>query len=137
MLNLKLPTLANTPFSRAMSHLSERFANLYCSSQNAKKAEEQGWIKGPITPKSLKGLKKHGIPDKWTHTDFRAYLLDWLDKEGAHGMYELLKAVLMSFGKQLRSIRGEGEGEGEGVGRRQLLEKHRRNSILSPPFTLV
>ena len=104
-LGLKLATLANTPFSRAMSHVSERFANVYCS-QHGKGAERE-WIRGPVTPKTLKAAKKSGIPSAWTHTDFRAYMLDWLDREGAHGMYELLKNILVTFGGQLKSIRGE------------------------------
>lgn len=108
-LNLKLSTLANTPFSRAMSHISERFANVYCASQNAKQAEEEGWIRGPITPKTLKTARKNGIPAKWTQTDFRAHMLDWLDREGAHGMYELVKNILVVFGGQLKSIRGESQ----------------------------
>ena len=106
-LNLKLSTLANTPFSRAMSHLSERFANVFCSSRNAQQAEQAGWIRGPVTPKTLKAAKKNGIPAGWTHTDFRAYMLDWMDREGAHGLYELLKNILVTFGGQLKSIRGE------------------------------
>ncbi len=106
-LNLKLATLANTPFSRAMSHICERFANVYCAQRDKELAEEGGGIRGPITPKTLKTAKRNGIPSKWTHTDFRAYLLDWLDKEGAHGMYELLKNILVTFGSQLKSIRGE------------------------------
>ncbi|KAJ1022509.1 hypothetical protein NDA16_003498 [Ustilago loliicola] len=110
-LNLKLSTLANTPFSRAMSHLSECFANVYCSSRNAKQAEQAGWIRGPITLKTLKAAKKNGIPAGWTHTDFRAYMLDWMDKEGAHGLYELLKNILVTFGGQLKSIRGESQVE--------------------------
>lgn len=110
-LNLKLSTLANTPFSRAMSHLSERFANVYCSSRNAKQTEQAGWIRGPITPKTLKMAKKNGIPAGWTHTDFRAYMLDWMDREGAHGLYELLKNILVTFGGQLKSIRGESQNE--------------------------
>jgi len=107
-LNLKMPTLATPHFSRAMSHLSERFANQYASSTNAKQAEQE-WIRGPITPKTFKAAKKNGIPAGWTHTDFKVYLLDWLDKEGAHGMYELLKNILVTFGKQLKAIRGETE----------------------------
>lgn len=109
VLNLKLATLANTPFSRAMSHVSERFANVYC--QKHAKETEKGWIRGPITPKTLKAAKRYGLPAAWTHTDFRAYMLDWLDRQGAHGMYELLKNILVTFGGQLKSIRGEGRGE--------------------------
>uniref|UniRef100_V5EZZ0 Uncharacterized protein n=1 Tax=Kalmanozyma brasiliensis (strain GHG001) TaxID=1365824 RepID=V5EZZ0_KALBG len=97
-LNLKLATLANTPFSRAMSHISERFANVYCSQRDAESAEHDGGIRGPVTVKTLKAAKKNGIPAGWTHTDFRAYMLDWLDREGAHGMYELLKNILVTFG---------------------------------------
>ncbi|GAC73081.1 hypothetical protein PANT_8c00062 [Moesziomyces antarcticus T-34] len=106
-LNLKLATLSNTPFSRAMSHLSERFANVYCAGQGKKAPGEDEWIRGPITPKTIKSAKKNGMPAAWTHTDFRAYLLDWLDTQGAHGMYELLKNILVTFGSQLKSIRGE------------------------------
>ncbi len=106
-LNLKLATLSNTPFSRAMSHLSERFANVYCAGQGKKATGEDEWIRGPITPKTIKSAKKNGMPAAWTHTDFRAYLLDWLDTQGAHGMYELLKNILVTFGSQLKSIRGE------------------------------
>ncbi|GAC93778.1 hypothetical protein PHSY_001343 [Pseudozyma hubeiensis SY62] len=109
VLNLKLSTLANSPFSRAMSHVTERFANVYASKG---KVKEEGWIRGPITQKTLKGAKKSGMPAAWTHTDFRAYMLDWLDREGANGLYELLKNILVTFGSQLKSIRGEGEAEG-------------------------
>ena len=109
VLNLKLPTLANTPFSRAMSSLSERFANVYSAKHGGGGGEGEEWIRGPITPKSLKSAKKGGLPAGWTHTDFRAYMLDWLEREGAKGMYELLKNILVSFGGQLKSIRGEGE----------------------------
>ncbi|KAF6766841.1 Centromere protein I [Kalmanozyma brasiliensis GHG001] len=112
-LNLKLATLANTPFSRAMSHISERFANVYCSQRDAESAEHDGGIRGPVTVKTLKAAKKNGIPAGWTHTDFRAYMLDWLDREGAHGMYELLKNILVTFGSQLKSIRGETQAEAE------------------------
>lgn len=110
-LNLKLATLVNTPYSRSMSHLSERFANEYCTQKNKKQAEQEGWIRGPITPKSLKAAKKNGIPSGWTHTDFRAHMLDWLDRQGAHGLYELLKNILVTFGHQLKSIRGEAEAQ--------------------------
>ncbi|SPO27669.1 uncharacterized protein UTRI_04294_B [Ustilago trichophora] len=110
-LNLKLTTLANTPYSRSMSHLSERFAKEYCSQKNKKQAEHEGWIRGPITPKTLKTAKKNGIPSGWTHTDFRAYMLDWLDRQGAHGLYELLQNILVTFGHQLKSIRDEAEAQ--------------------------
>ncbi|SJX63764.1 uncharacterized protein SRS1_14512 [Sporisorium reilianum f. sp. reilianum] len=106
VLNLKLATLANTPFSRAMSHVSERFANVYCDKSGA----EKGWVRGPITAKSLKAAKRYGVPAAWTHTDFRAYMLDWLERQGASGMYELLKNILVTFGAQLKAIRGEGQG---------------------------
>ncbi|TKY84591.1 hypothetical protein EX895_006493 [Sporisorium graminicola] len=111
VLNLKLATLANTPFSRAMSHVSERFANVYCQQHSASEAEREGWVRGPITPKTLKSAKRNGLPAAWSHTDFRAYLLDWLDRQGAHGMYELLKNILVTFGGQLKSIRGEARDE--------------------------
>ena len=105
VLNLKLINLANTPYSRALSHLTERFANLHTSKQDAERAEKEGWIRGPITPKTLKGVKKNGVAGGWTHTDFRAYFLDWLEKEGVKGLYRLMEAVLVTFGRQLREIR--------------------------------
>lgn len=108
VLNLKLATLANTPFSRAMAHITERFANVYCSRMDKEQTESEAWIRGPITPKTLKAAKRSGIPAGWSHMDFRAYMLDWLDREGgAHGIYDLLKNILVTFGGQLKSIRGE------------------------------
>ncbi|SNX86010.1 uncharacterized protein MEPE_04719 [Melanopsichium pennsylvanicum] len=112
-LGLKLATIANTPFSRAMSHLGERFSNVYCSQQRkakkgvGKEATEEGWVRGPMTPKVIKAAKKFGLPGEWTNTDFRAYMMDWLEKQGVEGMYELLKNILVTFGSQLKAIRGE------------------------------
>ncbi|PWY98276.1 hypothetical protein BCV70DRAFT_36486 [Testicularia cyperi] len=110
LLNQKLSTIALTSQSVALANLSERFANLFCQSRsggNGKSGgtQEEDWIRGPIGAKTLKSAKKSGIPANWTHTDFRAHFLDWLDRQGASGIYRLLQAILVSVGNQLTQIR--------------------------------